>query len=121
MNEIIPRRIGRRIDQFARREHQPKQQWMHPGIVVKTCMFRPSDEPAVLAFVRVELALYIGDSVVLDECQVIRSKSHTRLSMPTWVHSSDDSIMLRNITSRTRKGIEAVVLREFELWSREER
>ena len=86
-------------------------------MIVKNCAFTPSSEAGVFGFARLELASYTGETVVIDECQLIINKQgRLRLAIPPFVVFSESSFLTRNLPATIRKDIEATVLHEFEGW-----
>jgi hypothetical protein len=54
-------------------------------MLVKVLSFSRSNKPAVLASVRLEIALEDGDSIVIDDARVLRNKhAQLWLAMPSY-------------------------------------
>ena len=95
-------------------------------MLVKVLAFSRSPKPAVLASVRVELALEgAGDSIIIDDARVLRNKhGQLWLAMPSYsVPSSNgryDYLPAIVLSTKLKRDVEDAVLPSFEAWEREQ-
>ncbi len=94
---------------------------------VKILAFSRSPKPAVLASVRVELAVEgTGDSVVIGDARVLRNRhGQLWLAMPSYsVPSSNgrsyDYLPAVILSTKVKRDVEDAVLPAFEAWEREQ-
>ncbi len=95
---------------------------------VKVLAFSRSPKPAVLASVRVELAVEgTGDSIIIDDARVLRNKhGQLWLAMPSYsVPSSNgrsyDYLPAVILSTALKRAVEDAVLPAFEAWEGEQR
>ena len=92
---------------------------------VKVLAFSRSSKPAVLASVRLELALG-GDSITIDDARVLRNKhGQLWLAMPSYSVPADggrsyDYLPAVVLSTKLKREVEDAVLPAFEAWEQEE-
>jgi DNA-binding cell septation regulator SpoVG len=96
-------------------------------MLVKVLAFNRSPKPAVLASVRVELAIEgTGDSIIIDDARVLRSKhGQLWLAMPSYSVTSNngrsyDYLPAVILSTKLKRDVEDAVLPAFEAWEREQ-
>ncbi len=93
---------------------------------VKVLAFCRSSKPAVLASVRIELALEgTGDSIIVDDARVLKNKhGQLWLAMPSYsVPSSNgryDYMPAIVLSTKLKREVEDAVLPAFEQWESEQ-
>jgi DNA-binding cell septation regulator SpoVG len=94
---------------------------------VRVLSFSHSSKPAVLASVRIELAVEdAGDSIIVDDARVLRNK-HGQLwvampsySVPSANGRSYDYLPAVILSTKLKREVEDNVLPAFETWEREQ-
>ena len=96
-------------------------------MLVKVLSFSRSSKPAVLASVRIELAVEgAGDSIIIDDARVLRNRhGQLWLAMPSYsVPSSNgrsyDYLPAVILSTALKRAVEDAVLPAFEAWEREQ-
>lgn len=94
---------------------------------VKVLAFSHSPKPAVLASVRVELAVEgSGDSIIIDDARVLRNKhGELWLAMPSYSVPANggrgyDYLPAVILGTALKRAFEDAVLPAFEAWEREQ-
>jgi DNA-binding cell septation regulator SpoVG len=93
---------------------------------IKILSFSPSGKPAVLASVRIELAIEgTGDSIIIDDARVLRNK-HGQLwvAMPSYSVSANggrsyDYLPAVTLSTKLKREVDDAVLPAFEERERE--
>ncbi len=96
-------------------------------MLVKVLGFSRSSKPAILASVRVELAIEgTGDTIIIDDTRVLRNK-HGQLwlampsySVPSANGRSYDYLPAVVLSTKLKREVEDAVLPAFEAWEREQ-
>jgi DNA-binding cell septation regulator SpoVG len=96
-------------------------------MTVKVLSFSRSSKPAVLASVRIELAVEgTGDSVVIDDARVLRNRNgQLWLAMPSYSTPANggrgyDYLPAVILSTALKRAVEDAVLPPFEKWEREQ-
>lgn len=95
-------------------------------MLVKILSFTRSPKPAVLASVRLELALDGGDSLIIDDARVLRNKhGQLWLAMPSYSVPANggrsyDYLPAVVLSTKLKRDVEDAVLPAFEQWEREQ-
>ena len=96
-------------------------------MLVKVLSFSRSSKPAVLASVRIELAVEgTGDSIIIDDARVLRNK-HGQLwlampsySVPSANGRSYDYLPAVILSTKLKRDVEDAVLPAFEEWDKQQ-
>jgi hypothetical protein len=92
---------------------------------IKVLAFSRSGKPAVLACVRLELALDGGESITIDDARVLRNKhGQLWLAMPSYSIPANggrsyDYLPAVTLSTKLKRDLEDTVLPAFEVWERE--
>jgi hypothetical protein len=92
---------------------------------IKVLGFRPTNKPAVLASVRIELVTETGDAITIDDARVLRNRNQQlwlampAYSTPTTSRSGYDYLPAVLLSTGLRRAVEDAVLAGFEKWERE--
>lgn len=95
-------------------------------MLVKILSLSRSPKPAVLASVRLELALDGGDSIIIDDARVLRNKhGQLWLAMPSYSVPANggrsyDYLPAVALSTKLKREVEDVVLPAFEAWERDQ-
>jgi DNA-binding cell septation regulator SpoVG len=96
-------------------------------MVVKVLSFSRSNKPAVLASVRIELAVdSTGDSIIIDDARVLRNRhGQLWLAMPSYSVPANggrgyDYLPAVTLSTTVKRAVEDAVLPAFEEWEREQ-
>lgn len=95
-------------------------------MLVKILSLSRSPKPAVLASVRLELALDGGDSLIIDDARVLRNKhGQLWLAMPSYSVPANggrsyDYLPAVVLSTKLKRDVEDAVLPAFEGWEREQ-
>jgi hypothetical protein len=90
---------------------------------IKVLGFRPTNKPAVLASVRIELVTETGDSITIDDARVLRNRNQQLwLAMPAYslpTSGGYDYLPAVTLSTSLKRAVEDAVLPAFERWERE--
>lgn len=95
-------------------------------MLVKILSLSRSPKPAILASVRLELALDGGDSLIIDDARVLRNKhGQLWLAMPSYSVPANggrgyDYLPAVTLSTTVKRAAEDVVLPAFERWEQEQ-
>lgn len=93
---------------------------------VKVLSFSRSSKPAVLASVRLEIALEGGDSIIIDDARLLRNKhGQLWLAMPSYSVPANggrsyDYLPAVVLSTKLKRDVEDAALPAFEAWEREQ-